>query len=496
MKAHAWIAAIVAGLGATVVAQNPPPRPPPQTTVVRDVTLIDGTGAAPREHVSLTIRDGNIAGIADAAVSPSAPADLVVDGRGRFAVPGLFDAHVHLSPSRWDQRIDQLRRVLHGGVTSLYDVAGDVRQTSDFARAALAHEIESPSIDYCTLMAGPAFFTDPRVVGSSLGFRAGEAPWNRAITPATTDADLVRAVAAAKGTGASAIKLYAALDAATVRRIADEAHRQGMRLVAHATVFPAKPSDLVAAGVNMLAHSAYLVWEGSAPSPDFPNRALGDFEHVKPDSPEIERLLVSMRDSRVALNPTLWVFTEGPPSRDAMGPARIAWMNAVTHRAAELGVAIVAGTDGLIAGNGPPALHKELELLVSGAHLTPMQALLSATRDAARAIGVDQVRGTIETGKAADVVLLAANPLDDIRNTTTISTVVKSGRVVFGGEPKSAPPAPVAPSGGTRIVLPGTGTPLPNPGSRTSNCTSIGSNGNAHRPGQVLTLAIGACVNW
>jgi imidazolonepropionase-like amidohydrolase len=436
MNTHAWIAAIVAGLGVTAVAQNPPPRPAPVTLIVQDVTLIDGTGAAPRAHVSITIRDGKIAGVADASAVRASPTDLVVDGRGQFAIPGLFDAHVHLSPSKWDQRIEQLRRVLQGGVTSVYDVAGDARQTADFARAALAHDIESPSIDYCTLMAGPAFFTDPRVVGSSLGYRAGEAPWNREITPATTDADLVLAVAAAKGTGATAIKLYAALDAATVHRIADEAHRQGMRLVAHSTVFPAKPGDLVAARVNMLAHAAYLVWEGSPPSPDFPKRALGDFEHVKPDSPEIERLLVSMRDAHVALNPTLWVFTDGPPSRDAMGPARIAWMNAVTRRAAEIGVTIVAGTDGLIVSNGPPALHRELELLVSGAGLTPMQALLSATRDAARTIGVDQVRGTIDVGKAADLVLLGANPLDDIRNTAKPSTVLKDGRVVFGAQPK------------------------------------------------------------
>jgi imidazolonepropionase-like amidohydrolase len=431
IRRHFAFCALLIASAAGLDAQRPSAQASvPPAIVVQDVMLIDGTGAEPRPHVNITIRDGRIAELADARASRP-PADAqVVDGAGHFAIPGLFDAHVHLSPSKWEQRVAQLRQVLRGGVTSVYDVAGDVRQTSDFARAAIAHDIESPTIDYCTLMAGPAFFTDPRVIASSLGYPAGEAPWNRAITAET---DVAQAVAEAKGSGATAIKLYAALDAAAVHRIADEAHRQGMRLVAHATVFPAKPGDLVAAGVNMLAHAAYLVWEGSAPSTDFTRRAQGDFEHVKPGSEAIERLLASMRDKHVALNPTLWIFAEGPPARDPIAAARTAWMNAVTHRASELGVQIVAGTDGLINAKDPlPILHKELERLVFGARLTPMQALLAATRNAAQVIGVDAVRGTIGVGKSADIVLLAANPLDDIRNTRRIEAVIKDGRLVGG----------------------------------------------------------------
>src|SRR5581483_6502321 len=189
---------------------------------------------------------------------------------GRVLIPGLFDAHVHLSGMSWEQRVPQLKRFLDEGITTVWDVAGDVRQTSDLARAELAGEIESPAIEYAALMAGPAFFTDPRVVASSLGFVAGQAPWAASVT---ADTDVVRVVAAARGAGASAIKLYAALDAAAVNRIADEARRQQMRLIAHATVFPAKPSDLVNAGVNVLAHAAYLVWEGSPPTAEYTQRA-------------------------------------------------------------------------------------------------------------------------------------------------------------------------------------------------------------------------------
>jgi len=410
------------------VPQARPGRPAAATVAVQGVSLIDGTGAAPRDGVTILIRNGRIADVAPAgSVAPAA--DIIVNGRGLWAVPGLIDAHVHLSPTPWAEQVDRLRHVLEGGVTAVYDVAGDIRNVSDVARAAMAGEIASPTIYYCALMAGHAFFTDPRVVGASRGFAPGEAPWNREITPQT---DLVTAVAAARGAGATAIKLYAALDADTVRRIADEARKQKMRLVAHATVFPAKPSDLIAAGVNMLAHAAYLVWEGSPASTEFPKRARGDFAGVPADGPVMEHVLVAMRDRDVALNPTLWIFAEGH-GKDDLAPLRTPWMNLVTRRAQALGVTIAAGTDDVYdeSVDPLPLLHRELEVLVSGAGLTPMQALVAATRGAAHAMGAEADRGTIADGKAADLVLLDSNPVQDIRNTRRIRYVIKDGRIVF-----------------------------------------------------------------
>ncbi len=419
-------AVLLAGGAAT--AQSP--ARVTSTLLVHDVTVLDGTGGSPQTHVDVLLRDGRIEQVTAVRGQESPRADLTVNGVGLFAIPGLFDAHVHLSGAPLANRVDELRRTVCGGVTGVFDLAGDLRETSDLARMAIADEITAPAIYYAALVSGPAFFSDPRVVASSLGFRPGDAPWAKAVTPET---DLVRAVAAARGTGARALKLYAALDAPTVRRIADEGRRQEMRLVAHGTVFPAKPSDLVAAGVNMLAHVAYLVWEGSPASDDFTKRATGDFAHVPPGAPAIERLLVAMREHDVALNPTLWIFERGPASTDAASGLRTPWMNAVTRRAAELGVPIVAGTDDMIGESGErlPTLHRELELMVTAGGLTPMQALVAATRNAARAIGVEATRGTIEPGKGGDLVLLEANPAEDIRNTQKIRFVVKNGKIVF-----------------------------------------------------------------
>jgi hypothetical protein len=202
--------------------------------------------------------------------------------------------------------------------------------------------------------------------------------------------------------------------------------------VAHATTFPAKPSDLIAAGVKMLAHTPYLVWEGSPPSVEFPKRARGDFAGVPADGPVMTRLLRSMKERDVALNPTLWIFAEGA-AKDDLAPVRTPWMNAVTKRAQEIGVTLAAGTDGMIQGNDPlPMLHRELEAEVA-AGLSPMDALVSATRGAARGIGIESSRGTIEVGRTADLVLLAGSPVDDIRNTRRIRYVIKDGRLVHPG---------------------------------------------------------------
>ncbi len=406
------------------------PARPAATLLIQHVTLLDGNGGAPTANADVFLQDGRIAALAAPA---NTAAVTTIDGRGLFLLPGLIDAHVHLSGDPWDEAAATLKRVLQGGVTAVFDVAGDTRLTGDLARAQLSGEIASPTIYYSALFGGPAFMTDPRVAASSIGFRPGAAPWDQEIDANT---DLVRAVAAAKGTGATAIKLYAALDAATVRRIGEEAKRQSIRLIAHATVFPAKPSDLIAANVKYLAHAAYLVWEGSPSSTDFTKRAHGDFAGVPADGPVMTRVLQSMKDHDVALNPTLWILAEGPAKDDPSG-LRTAWMNLVTHRAQDLGVTIAAGVDSMTSrADALPMIHREMEMLVKGAGLTPMQAIVSATRGAAHAIGVDDARGTVAVGKVADLLIVDGDPSIDITNTRRIRYVIKDGRVVFTAAPE------------------------------------------------------------
>jgi len=409
--------------GASVFAERQ--ARPPATLLIHNVTLIDGNGGAPKAGVDVFVSGGKITGFA----KPDGETPTwTIDGAGLFLLPGLIDAHVHLSGNLWAESAAELKKVLQGGVTAVFDVAGDTRTSGDLARAQLAGEIESPTIYYSALFGGAAFMADPRVAASSIGYKPGEAPWNRTIDANT---DLVRAIAEAKGTGATAIKLYAALDADTVKRIGVEANRQNIRLIAHSTTFPAKPTDLIAAGVKYLAHAAYLVWEGMPPSTDFTKRAQGDFAAVPADGPVMTRVLQAMKDNDVTLNPTLWVLAEGDGKADPSG-LRTAWQNLVTARAQALGVTIAAGVDSLMTPSDPqPMIHKEMEMLVTGAHFTPLEAITAATRGAAHGIGVDDARGTVAPGKTADLVLVGADPSVNIGNTRDIRYVIKDGKVVF-----------------------------------------------------------------
>ena len=243
----------------------------------------------------------------------------------------------------------------------------------------------------------------------------------RAITDTT---DIRQAVAEARGTGATAIKLYAELGGELARRITAEAHAQGLLVWAHAALRPARPMDVVEAGVDAVSH-ANLV----ALAMDSVRRAaaLGApaSQPLDVEDPGLDALFSAMVRRHTIFEPTLLVFADRPPVLRLAG--------AVANLAHRRGVTIIAGTDTLGAVSSDPRalpnLHRELELLVTLAGLTPAEALESATRDAAVVLGAQRVRGTIETGKLADLVVLRADPLLDIRNTRSVQLVMKRGRV-------------------------------------------------------------------
>lgn len=231
--------------------------------------------------------------------------------------------------------------------------------------------MDGPEISYASVMAGPAFHEDPRFQGAALGYASGEAPWMQAVTAMTS---LVTAVAMATGTGAEALKLYAMMEAPVVVALTAEAHQQGMRVVAHGTVFPARSSELVAAGVDVLTHAAYLSWEGAP----------------------------TIRDT------DSWDRMKGP--YDTVRP------------------------DGLI-GDGRrdlPNIHGEMAALVK-AGLSPAQALAAATVTPARLMRHEATHGAVAPGHVADLVLLTADPLADIAATREIRWVVRKGHLMDVG---------------------------------------------------------------
>jgi len=411
----------------------------PKPLLLTHVGLIDGTGSAVQRDMTVEIEGKRITAVyPDGSQAAPKGAD-VRDLGGKYVIPGLIDAHVHITDVEPD--IAHYKTFLHalllGGVTGIRDMAGDDRLLQFLASQANPDTFASPDIFYVALMAGPTFFKeDFRAQDASKGEPLGFAPWMQAITAKT---DIALAVAEAVGTGATGIKLYANLPAALVKAIIPEAHRQGLRVWAHATVFPAKPSDLMDAGVDSLSHSPYLVWEAAPNVPDdYKMRAMGDFQHVKPDAPQILALFDAMGKRGTVLDATLLVFrNEAEHHPQSVGAGIMPWSYAVTRLAHQRGVLIDAGTDdaGFPYGKDGldldrmPSVHQEMALLVEHAGFTPVQAIEAATEVGAAALGQSAKRGTITPGKLADLVVLDADPSRDIHNTTKIDFVVKHGRV-------------------------------------------------------------------
>lgn len=411
----------------------------PEPLLLTHVGLIDGTGAPVQRDMTLEIEGQRIAAVYPTGSQPQPEHAQVRDLSGKYVMPGLIDAHVHITGAEPDIAHYKtfLRALLMGGVTGIRDMAGDDRLLQFLARQADSDAFASPDLFYVALMAGPTFFEeDRRAQAASRGEPLGFAPWMQAITAKT---DIPLAVAEAKGTGATGIKLYANLPPALVRAITAEAHRQGLRVWTHATIFPARPDDAVGAGADTISHSPYLVWEAAPSVPDdYRMRALGDFRHIQPDAPAILALFDAMRRRGTILDATLLVFdNEAARHPQRVGAGIVPWSHAVTRLAHRHGVLVDTGTDdaGFPYGkdgpelNRPPSVHREMALLVEHCGFTPLEAIAAATEVGAAALGQSADRGTVTPGKLADLVVLDADPSRDIRNTTRIDLVIKHGRV-------------------------------------------------------------------
>jgi imidazolonepropionase-like amidohydrolase len=428
-------AAFVAGPG-VATAQRGAALPP--STAFINATVIDGTGAPPLAKQTIVEARGIIEAIFETGSRKLPKGVRVVDLAGKFVIPGLIDAHVHnaTDPAGQDAHAAAtLARALLGGVTSVRDMAGDAIALKKLATLSRAPNADIPRIYYAALMAGPSFFKDPRTRVSAHGGVPGEVAWMKGVTPET---DLKIAVRDAKATGATAIKIYADLPADLVTKITTEAHRQGMRVWAHSTVFPATALDEVDAGVDVISHAIYLYWAG-IPNPPMhysdrvPPRAA--YDSIAPDGGEMERLYAKMKAQGTIFDATLSILPRfeaaAGPSFGLVDPKRAAqWAYDATRAAHAAGVTICAGTDGMMpppSVDSLPAIHGEMELLVTRAGFTPLEAITAATLNSARAIGTPSTLGTIAQGKMADLVVLDADPTADIRNTRSIAFVVRGG---------------------------------------------------------------------
>jgi len=393
-------------------------------------TLIDGSGEPPIEDAAISVRGNQIVTVGsrrELLSGPSAPRDaIVINLGGGYVIPGLIDTHVHLSTSPDRQNAEaELHRLLYAGVTAVRDMAGDARALASLARDSRLGEIVAPDVYFAAVMAGPSFMSDPRPRASTIGETAGEVPWMQAITPET---DIVTAVARAKGTYATGVKIYANLPASDVERITREAHRQDMQVWAHSMVFPARPLEVVQAGVDVISHACYLAWEAMAEVPSvYHHDIVPQYGAFNAASQVFTELFDAMRAQGTVLDATLATYTRPAAERSPDAQCDPAFAGALVRRASAEGIPVTAGSDFTTPPDDPfPALYQELEALVTNGGMTPMQAIVAATAAAAEAIGIEERAGTLAHGRPVDFVFMRENPLDDITALRSVQAVWKN----------------------------------------------------------------------
>lgn len=428
-----WILACVAA-SQTAPAQD-------SVTAFTHVTVIDGRRPAPWTDRTVVIRGNRIADEGPAA-SVRVPADArVIDGRGKFLMPGLWDMHVHtVMPGGRDV----LPLYVANGVTGVRDMAGDWATLTRWRREIAAGTL-----------------TGPRIVASGPYLEGGDQPIPHLLV--RSPADAAPAVDSLVRLGVDFIKVHGQLTRESYFAIARAARERRIPFAGHVSrvVGAADASDSGQASIEHLLAipNPCSAAEVVALAPRFTSQAALGRCDTTDQAPLYDRLrrngtwvvptlVAQVEVSRwprrelpgdsVAryLPDSLKRYVAGifpmpdsvPADADATGAKLFDKRVAVTGALFRAGVGVLAGTDAPLR-NSPPGfgLHEEL-LYLTRAGLTPFEALRAATYEPARFLGLLDSLGTIETGKVADVVLLSANPLADIRNASRTLVVVANGR--------------------------------------------------------------------
>jgi imidazolonepropionase-like amidohydrolase/Tol biopolymer transport system component len=378
----------------------------PAPLLVRDVRIIDGLGAGPSDLSDILVEGGRIARIAPAGSIAAGPGVTVVGGGGRMAIPGLIDLHTHL----FEGVELALPGWLHAGVTTVREVGSQRPQGADL-RNLLAAGIRP----------------GPRVVAAVGMFHGGDGYSTIGNQFVSDSAAVARGMAVLAGLGAPHAKERSFQNWWGAVNVVREAHRHGMRVTSHcAHILP-----IVAAGLDGREHTTDCSRDAS-PRADITHLARAAGMWAVPTAGMFLANLELIQDPSLLESPAVapflapqWhAFYAGSAEQRAFYEENVRRRRVATRRFHEAGVRLGAGTDVPF----PLALHFELEALVA-AGLSPMEAIVAATGTGAEVLGSPDV-GVLEVGRLADLVILDADPLEDIRNTRLIGVVIQGGRVV------------------------------------------------------------------
>jgi imidazolonepropionase-like amidohydrolase len=400
---------------------------------IESTTLIDGRTGSPRERVTILAEGGRIISVVASERAAIPTQARIIDGRGMWVTPGFVDVHVHNATG------DYLRRMLAMGVTSIH-LMPHFPPDSPAAPERKSRRPRTPS---------------PRIQMSKMF--TGEFPDNLSpgvyeLIKPTSVTEAERAVQLLKKQGFRQIKiiqddgllwagpdlLSPRLEEAVFNALAAEAHALGMRVYVHATQL-ADTRMAIRAGAEAFMHGTFDAlldhadWEGMRARRTVWTPAYGVIIRSL-DSERYARFILADANLRAALSADelseLTAYSQGKEPMPA--PSRavtekldeyLETLGRNTRRAQDEPVPVAVGSDG-----GPAGVSTHLEMeLVQNQGLTAAEALVAATYGGALALGEGNDIGTIEVGKLANLVILRANPVTDIRNARQIEWVIKGG---------------------------------------------------------------------
>ncbi len=430
----------VCSIATNLFAQNPKQIQVEQTKeivyAIKNVNVI--TMTSPNtivENASVVIANNLIESI-NGAIPKNA---IIIDGKGKWLIPGLIDAHVHLPvdayfgqklPTRKPDLVfnsqDIMTPIIANGVTTVLDLDSKMETFGQKKEIEKGYVI-GPRIALAALING----------GNGQGRNANTAEEGRIL------------VRNAKTEGYDFIKVYSKLNIETYNAIIDESYKQGLKTIGHIpNTFQGKIEQAFIPHFGMVAHAE----EFSKNSKSFSSQDATNFAKLSKDngtwlSPTLTTMVwiakqthsidsIKNLTSLKYVHPLFqskWLTANNYVKNASIENATyfdnmVQFHFQLVKAFKDAGVPIVAGTDagvsGVVAGF---ALHDELALLVQ-AGLTPLESLQSSTSTAAQWLGIDKLIGTIETGKLADLVLLEENPLTNINNTRKIAGVFVNGK--------------------------------------------------------------------
>lgn len=403
-----------------------------QTHAIIGVDIFNGN-SDDLTGMTLVIEDGIIKDIFKTGSKTISDSVNRLEYPGYYVIPGLIDTHVHMGMKGLSKSPEasrkEFKKWLYSGVTAVRDMGGDGRKLAQENQLIKENKQPGPDLYFsATVGSSDMIAKDMRLKRVTQGIGIANAAY---VLEAKDDMDIQKNVTMAVNSEVTGLKFYAGINAKLIKAITAEGHSQGLKSWAHFTVFPDRPLEVVRSGVDVVSHVWGAFWQDEDVDPsekvpfthtDFKNARSATFPKdmslLNTDSPELLLLFNEMKQRDV-----IWDLTYVIPNQETQKIYK-----KYTLAASKAGVTFSTGTDYFNEINESfPSLYKEIETLVADGILNPRQALLAATLNGAKVIGIENTHGSIEIGKVANLVLLKKNPVENISNIREIEFTMKNG---------------------------------------------------------------------